>query len=142
MYHAAYAILKNDADCADAVQDAILKAYKNLGSLRRPEYFKTWIIRILLNTCYTQLKSRRYNENIEDLPDDTMTAENDFSKSELMLEIASLNEKYRVPFMLYYVDGFSTEEIAASMNIPAVTVRKRLSRARSMLREKLSLQTG
>lgn len=138
MYHTAYAILRNDSDCADAVQDAIFKAYKSLGSLKNPEYFKTWIIRILVNTCYSQLKSRKYTEDIEDMESiPGQTAEDDYSKTELMLEIAAMDEKYRVPLMLYYMDGFTTEEIARSLGITSAAVRKRLSRARQMLKEQL-----
>lgn len=135
MYHTAYAILRNDSDCADAVQEAILKAYKSLGKLNNPEYFKTWIIRILVNTCYSQLKSRKYTEDIENIPE--QTAEDDYSKTELMLEIAALDEKYRVPLMLYYMDGFTAEEIARSLGLTAAAVRKRISRARQMLKEQL-----
>ncbi len=138
MYHTAYAILKNDSDCADAVQEAIFKAYKSLGKLKNPEYFKTWIIRILVNTCYSQLKSRKHIEDIENIPE--IQAEDDYSKSELMLEIAALEEKYRVPLMLYYLDGFSTEEIARSLGVTPAAVRKRISRARLMLRKQLEWQ--
>lgn len=142
MYHTAYAILRNDSDCADAVQDAIFKAYKSLGSLKNPEYFKTWIIRILVNTCYSQLKSRKYTEDIEDMESiPGQTAEDDYSKTELMLEIAAMDEKYRVPLMLYYMDGFTTEEIARSLGITSAAVRKRLSRARLILREQLEAFT-
>lgn len=142
MYHTAYAILRNDSDCADAVQDAIFKAYKSLGSLKNPEYFKTWIIRILVNTCYSQLKSRKYTEDIEDMESiPGQTAEDDYSKTELMLEIAAMDEKYRVPLMLYYMDGFTAEEIARSLGITSAAVRKRLSRARLILREQLEAFT-
>ncbi len=141
MYHTAYAILKNDSDCADAVQEAIFKAYKSLGRLKNPEYFKTWIIRILVNTCYSQLKSRRYTAESDDIGNiSEPAAEDDYSKSELMLEIAALEEKYRVPLMLYYLDGFTTEEIARSLGITPAAVRKRISRARLMLRERLEWQ--
>lgn len=142
MYHTAYAILRNDSDCADAVQDAIFKAYKSLGSLKNPEYFKTWIIRILVNTCYSQLKSRKYTEDIEDMESiPGQIAEDDYSKTELMLEIAAMDEKYRVPLVLYYMDGFTAEEIASSLGITSAAVRKRLSRARLILREQLEAFT-
>ena len=57
-----------------------------------------------------------------------------------MLEIASLDEKYRVPLMLYYMDGFTTEEIARSLGLTPAAVRKRISRARLMLKEQLEWQ--
>ncbi len=140
MYHTAYAILKNDSDCADAVQEAIFKAYKSLGRLKNPQYFKTWIIRILINTCYSQLKTRRYTEDVDNIPEPVV--EDDYSKTELMLEIASLEEKYRVPLMLYYLDGFTTEEIARSLGVTPAAVRKRISRARLILREQLEWKPG
>ena len=55
-----------------------------------------------------------------------------------MLEIAALDEKYRVPLMLYYMDGFTAEEIARSLGITSAAVRKRLSRARQMLKGRLT----
>lgn len=58
-----------------------------------------------------------------------------------MLEIAAMDEKYRVPLMLYYMDGFTTEEIARSLGITSAAVRKRLSRARLILREQLEAFT-
>lgn len=141
MYHTAYAILKNDSDCADAVQEAIFKAYKSLGRLKNPQYFKTWLIRILVNTCYSQLKSRRYTEDMESIESISgQEAMDDYSKSELMLEIASLDEKYRVPLMLFYLDGFTAEEIARSLGLTPAAVRKRISRARLMLKEQLEWQ--
>lgn len=138
MYHTAYAILKNDSDCADAVQETIFKAYKSLGGLKNPEHFKTWLIRILVNTCYPQLKSRKYTKDIENIPEPT--AEDDYSKTELMLEIADLDEKYRIPLMLYYMDGFTTDEIARSLGLTSAAVRKRISRARLTLRKQLEWQ--
>src|SRR5690606_27371521 len=51
LYHAARSILKSDFDCADAIQETILKGYSSIHTLREPQYFKTWLIRILLNEC-------------------------------------------------------------------------------------------
>lgn len=52
LYHVSKTILSVDQDCEDAVQSAILKAYEKLNTLKEDQYFKTWIIRILLNECY------------------------------------------------------------------------------------------
>ncbi|MGN0402919.1 MAG: sigma factor, partial [Acetatifactor sp.] len=52
LFHISFSILRNEQDCADAVQEAILKAYSCLDKLRDEKYFKTWIVRILLNECY------------------------------------------------------------------------------------------
>ena len=52
LYHTALSVLRNEADTADAVQKALLKAYENLPSLREDRYFRSWLVRILLNECY------------------------------------------------------------------------------------------
>ena len=53
MYKTAISVLKNDEDACDAIQEALLSAYKSFDTLQNKEYFSTWIIRILLNKCYT-----------------------------------------------------------------------------------------
>ncbi|EPZ57339.1 RNA polymerase sigma factor, sigma-70 family protein [[Clostridium] sordellii ATCC 9714] len=58
LYNVSKSILINDADCEDAVQEAILKAFNKLHTLKNEEYFKTWLIRILMNECY-RLKSKK-----------------------------------------------------------------------------------
>lgn len=66
MYHVAKSILKNDSDCADAVQETLLKAYKKLPTLKQESFFRTWLTRILINECNGILrkkKRRRYRKN-------------------------------------------------------------------------------
>lgn len=55
MFHLAFSILHQEQDCSDAVQEAVLKAYAKRNTLKNPSYFKTWIIRILINECYNFL---------------------------------------------------------------------------------------
>lgn len=52
LYKTGMSILKNDDDACDAIQETLISAYKNLAALNNPEYFNTWIIRILINKCY------------------------------------------------------------------------------------------
>ena len=59
LFRVAFAILRNRTDCEDAAQNAVLKAYRNLGSLKQRSYFKTWLISILKNECFDMLKRRR-----------------------------------------------------------------------------------
>ena len=56
LFRVAFAILRNRTDCEDAAQNAVLKAYRNLGSLKQRGYFKTWLISILKNECFDMLK--------------------------------------------------------------------------------------
>ena len=67
-YRTAKSILKEDADCQDAVQEAVSKAFAQISTLRQEKYAKTWFIRILLNECYAILRKRNretiYHEEI------------------------------------------------------------------------------
>ena len=69
LYHIAKSILRNDEDCADAMQNAVLHAYEKLHTLRNEKYFKTWLTRILINECNRILRSRKisvpYDEYFE-----------------------------------------------------------------------------
>lgn len=134
MYKVARGILKNDEDAADAIQDTILTCFEKLHTLKKPEYFKTWMIRILINEC-NQILLHYRNLNIqEDFPDvprhDMSLAEFEFKE---MLD--TVDEKYRVILILYYVEGFKISEIAQILDLNENTVKTRLSRAREQIRE-------
>lgn len=136
LYYIARSVLNNDEDCKDAIQNAILKAYKNLDTLREETFFKTWITRILLNECYNIHKWNKklvsYEEYMEQKYEDGQVA-----CSEVYIEIQNLEEKYRVPFVLHYVEGFSLQEVAKLLKTTEAAVKMRLLRARKILREQL-----
>lgn len=137
MYKVARAILKNDDDVADAIQDTILTCFEKLSTLKKPEYFKTWMIRILINECNGILAHYRNLNMPEQFPDigraDTSLAEFEFKE---MLD--TVDEKYRVVLVLYYVEGFKVQEIAELLELNENTVKTRLSRAREQIREAYS----
>ncbi len=134
LYCVSKTILSNDEDCKDAIQGTILKAYKNLSDLRQDCYFKTWMTRILLNECYDIVKRNKYQVPYEDYMADLEEKEN---YSEVYIEIQNLEEKYRVPFVLHYVEGFSLREISRILKTTEAGIKMRLLRARRMLREQL-----
>lgn len=137
MYRIAYRILQNKEDTDDAVQETLYRAYTNLESIRKPEYFKTWIIRILMNTSYEILK-KKYNLNIDDYTE--MIGESEDITTSVMMEkaIAGLEENYRNVIILYYYEDFSVKEISKILNLSVMNVKQRLSRSRKMLKEILS----
>ncbi len=137
MYYVAKSILGNDEDCADALQNAILSAYSNLQSLKEEKYFKTWLTRILINECYSMVKKRHPAITYEEYMEEEQ-AEESSEYSEVYLEIQSLEEKYRVPFVLHYVEGFTLREIAGMLKSTEAGVKMRLLRARAILKKQLS----
>lgn len=141
MYHVARSILGNDEDCADAMQNAILSAYSKLHTLKNDAYFKTWLIKILMNQCYQMLRERKdvvsYEEYMEGQFEKSYPAMESGTESEVFLEVMNLQEKYRVPFVLHYVEGYSVREIAQMLEISRQNVKVRLHRSRNLLKVRL-----
>jgi len=132
LYHIAKSIVKNDHDCCDAVQEAILKAFVKLGQLRDERFFKTWLCRILINECYKIVKSSKFQVTLEE---NTATYEN--QNIGLYDAIMKLNEKHRLAVTLHYIDGFSVAETAKILRVPQGTVKSRLNKARVTLKLEL-----
>lgn len=132
MYKAARAILNSDEDAADAIADTILICWEKLGQLKKPEFFRTWMTRILINKCKDIIRRRKRYSFVEEVPDVSVQEEG-FENVEWKDALNCLEEKYRLVTVLYYVEGFSTVEIGEMLGMPDSTVRSRLSRARRKL---------
>lgn len=130
MYRVALAILMNDEDAADAIQDTILVCWEKINTLRQIRYFKTWMTRILINKCY---KIRKSTEKLEELEEHEEPSACDEYNLELKEAMALLDEKYRIVMTLFYSEGYHIDEIAKILHIPKSTVQTRLHRAREKL---------
>lgn len=135
LYRVAKSMLGSEADCADAAQNALLRAWEKQHTLRDTAYFKTWLTRILINECRAMLRQRaRFVPLEEEAAEGEIAPERD---SGLYEAVRGLDVKYRVPFVLYYIEGFRTREIASMLKLPEGTVKTRLRRAREILRTEL-----
>lgn len=114
MYKIAISYVKNDEDAADAIQDTILSCYENLKSLKYNRYFKTWMIRILINKCKDILQRKNRMICTDEMPE-------------------PLDEKYRMIVLLYYMEGFNTREISEILDMKESTVKSRLQRGRKQI---------
>ena len=134
MYRTASAILPQDADIADAIQETILTVWEKIDTLQKNRYFKTWMIRILINKCKDILRSGRRMICVEELPEqaakDTVEAEANLEWKEALW---GLDEKYRLIVVLFYAEGLRTAEIGKLLQLPDSTVRTRLARGREQL---------
>lgn len=130
MYKVGRAYLKNDDDIADAIQDTILTCYEKMNTLRESKYFKTWLVRILINKCNDILKRNKVIRVTDEVPDDGFW-DGDFSNLEWSELLECLDEKYRTILLLYYLEGFNTKEIAQLLDMNEKTVQTRLARGRS-----------
>lgn len=102
LYRVAKSILINDEDCEDAVQNAILNAYDKLNTLKEEQYFKTWLVRILLNECYA-LKRKEVIQLPYDECFKCIKSEGEKDYDDLYLAIRDLPEKIKITIVLYYV---------------------------------------
>ena len=137
MYHVAKTLLYNDADCADAIQEAIVKAFSKLDTLKKDAYAKTWLMRILLNECYSVMRKEKRVVSLEDYRQEEKTEEQK-DYSDLYEAIYRLQEEMRLSVTLYYLDGYSVREIAAMMETTESAVKNRLARARQRLKRELT----
>ena len=118
-------------DAADAVQDTVLQAWESLGQLRQARYFKTWVVRILLNKCY-RISAQRSLYAHSQLEETLLAGEQpDWDQS---LDVASalqaMGEQDRLLLGLFYFDRLSTREIAQALGLSESCVRQRLHRGR------------
>ncbi len=135
LYRVAYGLLLNRADCADAVQEALLRAWEKRGSLREAAYFETWLTRILINECYGMLRRRRAALPLDGLPEPAAPPDADPALHDA---IARLDRKLRLPVVLHYMEGYGVDDIARMLRVPSGTIKTRLARARALLRLQLT----
>ena len=137
MYAVARSMLRSDADCADAIQEAIVKAFSKRDTLKKDAYAKTWLMRILINECYGVMRREKRVVSLEDYRQEEKAEERQ-DYSELYEAIYRLPEEMRLSVTLYYMEGYSVREIAAMMEASESAVKNRLARARQKLRRELT----
>jgi RNA polymerase sigma-70 factor (ECF subfamily) len=156
LYRVARAILRDDGEAEDVMQDAYVRAYQHLGQYAGAAPFSTWLTRIAVNEALTRLKGRKRAQQLEDIDsngdgpmyvaDNSPDPEQNASVAELghLLEQAVLDlpEHYRAVVMLRDIEGMSTAETAASLDLTEENVKIRLHRGRSMAREWLFDRVG
>jgi RNA polymerase sigma-70 factor (ECF subfamily) len=157
LFRAARAILKDDAEAEDAVQDAYLDAYRHMRDFRGDSQVGTWLVRIAVNHALMRLRKQKRNSVVVsfDQPEagdsgdivDQLADDRNEPPGDTMIrgEIRQLLERridelpisYRTVFILREVEEMSVEETSEALGIPPATVRTRLFRARALLRQAL-----
>lgn len=135
LYKVARRLLDKDEDVADAMQESIMCAFKNIHTLHKVEFFNTWICKILINKCNGILNKNKKVICVEDVFLQNNNND-DFLKIELEDALNTLNKDYKLAIVLYYIVGLNTKEIGEFLNEPEGTVKSRISRAKVILREK------
>ena len=135
LYRVSKSILKNDTDCEDAVSEAIVISFNKIDTLLHDRYARTWLIRILIHECYRILNMKKCMDHGSE-PEEYAAPEGE-DYSELYRAIMKLDEKYRMPVVLYYLEGYKIREIARILDRSENTVKSQLARGRQMLKSEL-----
>lgn len=143
MYKTAIVILRNEDDAYDALQDALIKMYRNIQNLQNVEAFKSWSRKIIVNSCYDIINKNKKIIDIntkltniyEETREDTYECEDETVKI-----LDKLEPDLRLTATLYYYNELTVKEISRIINIPEGTVKSRLSRAREKLYEILKIE--
>ena len=144
LYKTGMAILKNDEDVCDALQETLISIYKNIYRLEKNEYFSTWAIRILINKCNDIIRTNKKITNInEKMQIDTINYYEIYEKESTLEQVLNeIDENLRLITVLYYYNDLSVSRISETLNIPEGTVKSRLARARMKIYELLKDEGG
>jgi len=157
LYRVARAILRDDAEAEDVMQDAYVRAYQNLGTFEGRAKFSTWLTRIAVHEALARCQKRSRFQSLDDSNSqygDVMNAATSSDRSPeqksydmelsgvLEKAVLSLPDDYRTVFVLRNVEGMSTEETAQSLNLTQENVKVRLHRAHAKLRKELYAAVG
>lgn len=134
LYRVSATLLRRECDREDAVQEALLTALRRLSALRSEEKFEPWLMRILINTCYDQLRRAKREITVDTIPDVYAAPE---GGTDLFRYFHQMADKYRLPMVLHYVEGYEVREVARMLRLPEGTVKSRLMRGRAMLKKQL-----
>ena len=129
-----YGVLHSWDLAADAVQSALLKGWRYRHSVKDPQSFKPWLVKIAINESKNLIRrgfDLELKENVADAPKDRDL------QVDVRQAVYALPEKYRLPVMLFYFEGMAVADIAKAMDLPQGTVISQLHRGRERLREEL-----
>lgn len=146
-FRVARAVLRNDADAEEIVQEALFRAYRKFGDLREPARFRSWVARISFRLALDRWRSVKRRERRETdwaAPEvrpsppsaEQVLASNEF-QARLEQALDELPDKSRLVVILSAIQGYTLEEVAATLGIPVGTVKSKLFHARKQLAEKL-----
>jgi len=147
LYQAAYNILKNRDDAQDAMQEGMIKAFEKLNQYQGEGNFGGWLRKIVIRKCiayYHQNKQKLNELQLENNVELSVNPEEDnstfpaFDSQQLDAALSQLNERYRLVIKLYYLEGYTHEELSELLNWSYSNCRTTLSRAKTQLKKILN----
>ena len=154
VFNIAFRMMGNQDDASDVAQEVFIKIYKSIGSFKKQSAFSTWVYKITINTCRDELRKQKNKRNTISLDQSICLEDNEVERQiqsndptpELVAEkretgklikeaIFNLSDEYKEVVILRDIQGFSYSDIAKILNCPEGTVKSRINRARSMLKD-------
>ena len=133
LFSVALSILRSSWDAQDAVQEALLEACANIGSLRNPNGLASWLTTILVRKCYARLAASRPAATLDDLPGSACVFVGSERDDEVFRAVAALPDEQRIAIALRYYLDLSYRDIESATGWPAGTVKSRISRGLNSL---------
>ena len=150
IYRVARAVIKDEADTEDVMQQAYINAFTHLSQFQDRSQFSTWLTRITVHEALARRRKRKPEETPEDVMETLTSPQPDPERQAYAAELRrvleaavdSLPETYRLVFMLRDIEGLSTSETAAGLELGDEAVKTRLHRARAMVRSAITERVG
>lgn len=139
LYKTAFAYVKNKQDAQDIVSDTVYKAYISIKKIKNPEFFNTWLTRILINCALDFIKKRKkviYMDEIHPISKES-TSVDPAQSIDMYHAIDKLEEKYKTVIILKYFQDLTLKEISEILKIPIGTVKTHLHQALKCMRIEL-----
>jgi RNA polymerase sigma-70 factor (TIGR02954 family) len=140
LYYTALSYVDQKEDALDVIQETAYKAYLSIKQLKHPEFFSTWLFRILINECYQVLKKRKRivpfeeKELLKRLNHHSTEIDNPIDLTEAL---SQLNYSYQTAIILYYYHDLPIKQISEVMEKPVGTIKTYLHRGKKQLKDEL-----
>ena len=134
IYRLAFSYSKNQQDAEDIVNESVRRALDGVENLRNEEFLGTWFFRIVVNTANTYLKSRSKLIYLDEIMEDSLTAEDKYENTDLYEAVMKLDSKYIIIIVLKFYEDLTIERISEILDENISTVKTRLYKALKKLR--------
>ena len=135
LFRVCYSILPEKADRDDAIQEALIKAWRKRGTLKDDAVFEGWLMRIAINECRNVLRHKKRMPTAK--LNNIIAANNSIPDLSLHDALQRLDIGLRLPVVLHYIEGYTVQETSRLLGLPLGTTKHRLNRGISILKEQL-----
>lgn len=144
LYKIAKTRLQSEDDISDVMQETIICAYKSIKSLKKPESFKKWLIKILVNHCNDTYKKKANSQiSLEDVDEKVYSFQSkDLENMEMEDLLKILKEDEKLIITLYYLENYTSREIAEILEMNENTIKTKVARAKAKIRNQLRWEEG